>query len=154
MSIRPHASRVLATRFSSCALSEIRAVTAIASPPLARIAAATSSQGARLRAEITTRLPASARASAMARPMPRLDPVTIATFPDKSKSFMTPSEHLISPSDHAGSSGFSEAVSAIRFRSECQQVGVDDNLQPRITDRLQLDSLFASSLDFPGATQN
>ena len=44
--MRPQASRVLATRFSSCALSEMRAVTAIASPPLSRIAAATSSHGA------------------------------------------------------------------------------------------------------------
>src|SRR5207244_2249471 len=60
MSMRPHASRVLATRFSSCALSEMRAVTAIASPPLARIAFTTSSHGPRLRAEITTRPPASA----------------------------------------------------------------------------------------------
>src|ERR1700751_5465426 len=89
MSIRPQASRVLATRSSSCALSEIRAVTAIASPPLARIAAAIYSQGPALRAEITTRPPASAKASAIARPMPRLEPVMMATLPDKSKSFMT-----------------------------------------------------------------
>src|SRR5271168_4075575 len=88
MSTRPHASRVLATRFSSWALSEMRAVTAIASPPLATIAAAASSQGAALRAEITTRPPASANASAIARPMPRLEPVTIVTFPDRSNSFM------------------------------------------------------------------
>src|SRR5215469_5328813 len=86
MSTRPHVSRVLATRFSICALSEMRAVTAIASPPAARIAPATSSQGARLRAEIVTLAPASARHSAIARPMPRLAPVTIATLPARSKS--------------------------------------------------------------------
>src|SRR5258708_35912675 len=44
---------------------------------------------------MTTRPPASATASASARPMPRLDPVMIATFPDKSKSFMTPSDHKL-----------------------------------------------------------
>jgi hypothetical protein len=82
-------------------LSEIRAVTAIASPPLARIAAATSSQGAALRAEITTRPPASANASAIARPIPRLEPVMIATFPDKSKRFMTAHHARIRSGDHA-----------------------------------------------------
>jgi hypothetical protein len=65
----------------------------LASPPFSRIAAATASQGPRFRADITTRPPASANASAIARPMPRLDPVTIATFPDKSNSCMIPSDH-------------------------------------------------------------
>src|SRR5438874_2706934 len=89
MSTPPQASRVLATRFSSCALSEIRAVTAIASPPVARIAAATSSHGSWLRAEMTTRAPASAKASAIARPMPREEPVTIATLPERSNRFIS-----------------------------------------------------------------
>ena len=84
----PHCSRVFATRFSSCALSEMRAATAIASPPLARIAAATSSHGSWLRDEITTLAPASAKASAIALPMPREDPVTIATFPVRSNRFI------------------------------------------------------------------
>src|SRR3954453_12194747 len=88
MSIPPHASRVFATRFSSCALSEMRAVTAIASPPVAQIAAATSSHGSWLRDEITTLAPAWAKASAIARPMPRDEPVTIATFPVRSNRFI------------------------------------------------------------------
>src|SRR4051812_32691980 len=88
MSIPPHCSRVFATRFSSCALSEMRAVIAIASPPLARIAAATASHGSWLRDEITTLAPESAKASAIARPMPRDDPVTIATFPVRSNKFI------------------------------------------------------------------
>src|SRR3954469_19409066 len=66
----------------------MRAVIAIASPPLARMPAATSSQGPWLRAEIATLAPASAKASAIARPMPRDDPVTIATLPVRSKSFI------------------------------------------------------------------
>src|SRR3954454_2270897 len=88
MSIPPQCSRVFATRFSSCALSEMRAATAIASPPLARIAAATSSHGSWLRDEITTLAPESAKASAIALPMPREDPVTIATFPVRSNRFI------------------------------------------------------------------
>src|SRR4051794_14651490 len=88
MSIPPHCSRVVATRFSSCVLSEIRAVTAIASPSLARIAAATSSHDSWLREEIATFAPASAKASAIALPMPREDPVTIATFPVRSNRFI------------------------------------------------------------------
>src|SRR5262245_61548581 len=67
----------------------MRAATAIADAPFCRIAAATSSQAARLRAEIATLAPASANASAIARPMPRLEPVTIATLPVRSKSFTT-----------------------------------------------------------------
>jgi hypothetical protein len=47
---------------------------------------------------MTTLPPASAIASAIARPMPRLDPVTIATFPDKSNSFIVPSrQQLLRP---------------------------------------------------------
>src|SRR3954452_8896211 len=66
----------------------MRAVIAIASPPFSRIAAAASSHGSWLRDEITTLAPASAKASAIARPMPRDDPVTIATFPVRSKRFI------------------------------------------------------------------
>jgi hypothetical protein len=47
-------------------------------------AAATSSQGSRLRLETTTRAPARARVSAMARPMPRLEPVMTATWSRRS----------------------------------------------------------------------
>src|SRR6516162_2131211 len=123
MSIRPQASRVLATRFSSCALSEIRAVTAIASPPLTRIAAATSSQGAELRAEMTTRPPASANASAIAWPIPRLDPVMIATFPDRSNNLITflPSTESLQL-DHAGSLGFAEGAPALPTVTKRQKV--------------------------------
>src|ERR1700733_2570478 len=85
MSTRPNASCALAIRVSHCALSEIRQVMAVASPPLALIAATTSSHGSRLRPEITTLAPASAKISAIARPMPRDEPVTTATFPDRSK---------------------------------------------------------------------
>src|ERR1044071_6157507 len=66
----------------------MRAVTAIASPPLPRMASAASSQGPWLRPEIVTLAPASAKPSAIARPMPRDDPVTIATFPLRSKSWV------------------------------------------------------------------
>src|SRR5579863_9788064 len=67
----------------------MRQVMATASPPLARIAAAASSHGASLRAEMTTRAPALANPSAIARPMPREEPVTIATLPVRSKRFIS-----------------------------------------------------------------
>jgi hypothetical protein len=52
--------------------------------PSFRSGAATSSQASALRLEITTFAPARAIASAIARPIPFDDPVTIATFPVKS----------------------------------------------------------------------
>jgi hypothetical protein len=50
----------------------------------ARIWAAASSQASSLREATTTSAPACASPCAMARPMPREPPVTIATVPDKS----------------------------------------------------------------------
>ena len=52
----------------------------------ALIAAATSSQGPILREEITTWAPCSARRSAIALPIPREEPVTMATLPVRSNS--------------------------------------------------------------------
>src|SRR5712675_2144895 len=52
------------------------------------MAFATSSHTACLREEITTLAPCSAIRSAMARPMPREDPVMTATFPDISNKVM------------------------------------------------------------------
>src|ERR1700757_4039098 len=63
----------------------MRQVIAVASPPFALIAATTSWQGSRLRPEITTLPPASAKISAIARPMPRDEPVMTATLPVRSK---------------------------------------------------------------------
>src|SRR5687767_7387868 len=53
-------------------------------PCLAFIASTTCSHESRLRLDITTLAPASAYASAIARPIPRDDPVMIATFPLRS----------------------------------------------------------------------
>src|SRR5262245_15323417 len=52
----------------------------VASPPLFLMPAATSSQASALRLEITTLAPRPAQHSAIARPMPRLEPVMIATL--------------------------------------------------------------------------
>src|SRR5580704_16580855 len=57
---------------------------AVASRPSLRIAAATSSLASSLRLDTTTFAPARARASAIARPIPRLDPVTTAVLPVRS----------------------------------------------------------------------
>src|SRR6516165_9066045 len=56
-----------------------------ASPPALRMPWATSSQASTLRLEITTFAPSLARSSADERPMPRLEPVTTATRPVRSK---------------------------------------------------------------------
>ena len=57
-------------------------------PDLSLIALATSSQTSCLREEITTLAPCSAIRSAMARPMPRVEPVMTATFPVISNKVM------------------------------------------------------------------
>src|SRR5258705_9186503 len=58
----------------------------VASPPSLLIAAATSVHLSALRLEITTFAPARAIASAIARPMPLVEPVITATFPVRSNS--------------------------------------------------------------------
>src|SRR6516162_3105036 len=54
-----------------------------ASPPCWRMSRATASQAPALRLDITTLAPSCAKASALARPMPRLEPVMIATLPSR-----------------------------------------------------------------------
>src|SRR5580704_11731816 len=61
---------------------------AVAGPCAALMASAVSRQAANLRLETTTLAPCSAIASAIARPMPREDPVMTATWPLKSNSDM------------------------------------------------------------------
>src|SRR5215469_6052186 len=55
-----------------------------ASPPDLLIPSATSLQASALRLEITTLAPSRASSSAEARPMPRLEPVMTATWPERS----------------------------------------------------------------------
>ncbi|OJU35552.1 MAG: hypothetical protein BGN94_15295 [Rhizobiales bacterium 68-8] len=88
MSIEPSRSCVSATRRCRSPLEEIDAAIAIAAsrPTAALISAAASSQETALRDEITTEAPCSARRCAIALPMPRDEPVTIATFPEMSNS--------------------------------------------------------------------
>src|SRR6185437_11152375 len=71
-------------RLSSCALSEMLAATALASPPLALMPFTTSSQAGSLRLDTTTLAPCAAICSQIERPMPRLPPVTTATLPVRS----------------------------------------------------------------------
>src|SRR5690606_29619418 len=54
-----------------------------ASPPFCSIDSFTSRQASTLREQITTRAPASAKASAMCLPRPRPPPVTMAVFPSR-----------------------------------------------------------------------
>jgi hypothetical protein len=60
------------------------------------ISAATCSSVSCLRPQITTRAPSREKTSAMARPMPRLAPVTIATFPFNAPTSALLDESLLS----------------------------------------------------------
>jgi hypothetical protein len=60
-----------------------------ASPPACRMPLATGSQASALRLDTTTRAPSEASVSAIERPMPRLEPVTTATLPVRSKGDVT-----------------------------------------------------------------
>jgi hypothetical protein len=86
--IWPNARTVSSTRRCRCSFEEIFAAMAMArpSPYFALIAVATSRQGSMLREETTTFAPCSAIRSTIARPMPRDEPVTTATFPLRSNS--------------------------------------------------------------------
>ena len=81
--MRPKADIVPATNATRSSLDEMLAGRATARPgPCAVLmASAAASQASALREEITTRAPWVASASAIARPIPREDPVTIATLP-------------------------------------------------------------------------
>ncbi len=102
--------------------------TAMAAPGcLALMAAATSSQGPGLREEIVTLAPCSAMRSAMALPMPRVEPVTMATLPVRSKSSMAQS--LKHPFDLAAAKGLDTVASSagdrIRIRRYNHGAGIE-----------------------------
>src|SRR5262245_55016007 len=69
------------TKRSAKPASDTLPLKATASPPAALISAATASPGAASRSLTTTLAPSLASLSAMARPMPRPEPVMSATFP-------------------------------------------------------------------------
>src|SRR5882757_3979275 len=81
MSRPPNFSTAAPTKRSAKPGSETLPLTAIASPPAALISATTASPGAASRSLTTTLAPSLASFSAMARPMPRPDPVMSETFP-------------------------------------------------------------------------
>ena len=76
--------------FAAAPGSHRSSATTAALTPLRRTAAATSSSAPASRPVSTRLQPSSASASAMPRPMPRLEPVTRATFPDKPNSISAP----------------------------------------------------------------
>ena len=80
MSTPPYCFTVPATSASTSGLREMLHGMTVASPPAFLMLAATSSQASALRLEITTLAPSEAQHSAIARPMPRLEPVMIATL--------------------------------------------------------------------------
>lgn len=84
MSMPPKPASACATRFATCAWSDTSAIKASDRTPRSRTSAATRSTATRSRWPLTTILaPASANASARARPILRPDPVTSAVRPCK-----------------------------------------------------------------------
>src|ERR1700684_811583 len=81
MSRPPSCSTAAPTKRSGNPGSETLPLTAMALPPAATISAATASPGAVSRSLTTMLAPSLASFNAMARPMPRPDPVINATFP-------------------------------------------------------------------------
>src|SRR5574341_435487 len=81
ISTRPKASLAAAASFRMSSASRLWAATASALHPIPRICSATLSMSGCLRLLTITSAPASANASAIAAPMPRLAPGTSATLP-------------------------------------------------------------------------
>lgn len=79
----PNASAAASTRAWASAASDTSPVTASALPPRSSISRTVSSSGSLRRPATTTRAPSSAKASAIARPMPEPAPVTRAVLPVK-----------------------------------------------------------------------
>ena len=82
----PKAPIVASTSAWTWAGSVTSVGTATARPPADWISFAARSRASGLRAARATDAPAAANAVAMARPMPRLPPVTMATWPSSEKS--------------------------------------------------------------------
>src|SRR5258706_8005678 len=82
-SIAPHSFSVCLTSRSSSSSRVTSVGRTSASPSRPRISSATARSSASLRAASATRAPAWLSARAIARPMPRPAPVTMATFPDR-----------------------------------------------------------------------
>src|SRR5690242_20699046 len=89
----------------------------VASPPDALMPSATSLQASALREETTTLAPSLARSSAEERPMPRLEPVTTATFPVRSNGvFFIVVAPLIQLAPVIARSACDEAIQICRCR--------------------------------------
>src|SRR5882672_7481494 len=88
MSIRPSSRTVRSTMVATADLSVTSAGTDIALTPRCLRSATAAFDFASLRPTIAMSAPASASPHAMPRPMPPLPPVTIATLPLRSKSFI------------------------------------------------------------------
>src|SRR2546421_6451946 len=80
MSMPPYCLMVPSISASTSGLREMLHGMTVASPPVFLMPAATSSQASALRLDTTTLAPSAAQCSAIERPMPRLEPVTMATL--------------------------------------------------------------------------
>src|SRR5262245_13153887 len=99
-SIRPNSRYAASASASTCCQWPTWQATGSARRPVRRwTSPAVSRQDSSLRLAITTSAPAAAKASTMARPSPRLPPVTSATFPVRSNRAFASSMIGRSPSE-------------------------------------------------------
>ena len=89
MSIPPKCSAVAAASAATCSTSPTWVGTAYAEPPAAVISSTVDSHASAFRLATTTCAPSDANPSEIARPMPLLPPVTIATRPAMSNELIT-----------------------------------------------------------------
>src|SRR5262245_16417697 len=127
MSRRPKRSTVRSTSGRSAASSPRCVGTPSASPPMPTRWRSVSAQASGLRLATTTFAPAATKPSAIARPIPRVPPVTIATRPPRSKSRRRRSRSMLPPAARCD-------VSAAARSRACPPSGARDtvNRYPRI----------------------
>ena len=122
-SMRPKRSRVASIKRSTSSRFPASAGTASAGAPRASSSFTAASRRAASRPETTTEAPSSASDRAMARPMPRPPPVTIATFPARALASVRsrgparrPPRRALS-SDAGSSTAWPRAPSSVRLSS-------------------------------------
>src|SRR6516164_3018497 len=109
----------------------------MAVPPAAEISAATAAQLSLLRLDITTRAPCCAICTAIALPIPRLEPVMRATLPDRSNILLmrgSPALLRVRERQFDSAPGHRSNQSVGQERNDS---GVSDKISRELIDRLQ-----------------
>src|SRR6266542_5780304 len=139
---RPNAVRVASTRWATDSELIVSATTGMMRRPVSCVRAlAASSRAWRCRAQMATSTPSDARAWAIARPMPRLPPVTIATRPASPRSIVgsaQPGNDLFGEQSHrAGDAGIGDPAAGVHPRREAGEADLLAQREETLGDRLR-----------------